>query len=190
MGTTLLPFDGFVSAALVSSFLSLVTVIGVRFDLIEVMSPGKSWFLYLASLSPVLGALFISILSSNQWSSIDTFNYRDWLVFILWIPIVEEIFFRLGLGRFLRKVAGDKLAVYGTALAFAMLHSGLIAFDFESVGVPLGPFLLSVACEILFIKTGRLCYSILFHMSCNSTVLVFTAWDARWLEWLNFLYIS
>ncbi len=108
---------------------------------------------------------------------------------IFWVPLVEEIVFRGGFGAALRRI-DPVWALWFSSVLFAAAHADpswarLIAGD---VGTPLGPFLLGLSCAGLFAATGRLGPAVALHAACNATVVIFAAGDARWLEWLGFLY--
>lgn len=110
---------------------------------------------------------------------------------VLWIPVAEELVFRAGIGEAFRRSSGS--AVWGSwfsALAFALVHGDpTLAHLMEGkVGLPLGPFLLGLLCEGLYARTGRILPVILLHAVCNATAALFAAGDARWLDWLGFLY--
>jgi membrane protease YdiL (CAAX protease family) len=117
----------------------------------------------------------------------------DWttqLAFILWIPFVEELVFRAGIGAALQKYAPGIWGMWFSALIFAWVHtspslSGLLA---GQMGLPLGPFFLGIICEYLRVAGGSLVPAIIFHMVCNSTVVAFTLVDPRWMDWLSWLY--
>ena len=113
------------------------------------------------------------------------------LAWILWIPPAEELVFRAGVGRLFRRLAGGSpWAAWFSALTFALVHAGptLARLLAGQVGAPLGPFLLGLACEALLAASGRLLPAVALHAACNATAAVFAAGDARWLDWLGFLY--
>ncbi len=104
------------------------------------------------------------------------------LAFILLIPPIEELVFRVGIGTVFRQRGGPLWGAWFSAIVFALAHTG------PSLGLPLGPFLLGLACEALYIRSGRLAPAVLFHAACNATVVIFALGDARWLQWLRLLY--
>lgn len=108
------------------------------------------------------------------------------LAFVLWIPLVEECVFRLGVGGFFRQRLGPFWGAYASALIFAMAHSGT---GWALPSVALGPFLLALLCEGLYVRTGRLAAIVSLHAACNASAIVFASLDARWLDWLQGLYL-
>jgi membrane protease YdiL (CAAX protease family) len=113
----------------------------------------------------------------------------DWLsqaAFILWIPVIEETVFRGGVSGVIGRYAPGIWGIWFSALIFAWVHS-MPTFS-QMAGVPLGPFLLGLICEYLRRAGGSLVPAIIFHMICNSTVVIFSLGDARWMSWLRLLY--
>lgn len=140
------------------------------------------------------GAIILSMSSRLFWgeAEISSVNKLTMFYTLIAAPILEEIIFRVGFGSYFRKIAGNLLGGYFSALLFSIMHSDPTFQRFLSgeAGVLLGPFLLGIICEYLFLKTGRLMPVVLFHMACNSTVVVFMLIDSRWLNWLRYLYIG
>jgi membrane protease YdiL (CAAX protease family) len=112
----------------------------------------------------------------------------DWsfLAFILWIPLIEECVFRLGFGGIVRQKLGLFWGSYGSALVFALAHGGISLWP----NLSLGPLLLGLGCEWIFIRTGRLSAAIAFHAACNGSAGIFSSLDSRWLQWLQLLYLK
>jgi membrane protease YdiL (CAAX protease family) len=114
------------------------------------------------------------------------------IAWILWIPVVEEIVFRVGVGNFFRKLGSISLGSYFSAIVFALVHSSLSLKNLFSLNffLPLGPLLLGLIAEFLYLKSDKKVFPIIaFHASCNLSVVVFSMFDARWLTWLRLLYI-
>ena len=136
----------------------------------------------------VLGALVISSFIGGRVSS--TVDWTTQLAFILWIPFVEELVFRAGIGAALQRYAPGVWGMWFSALIFAWVHtspslSGLLK---GQMGLPLGPFFLGLICEYLRVAGGSLVPAVIFHMVCNSTVVAFSLVDPRWMDWLSWLY--
>ncbi len=68
-----------------------------------------------------------------------------------------------------------------------MAH-GVGAWD--QLAVPLGPLLLGLACEGLYLISGRLTAAVALHAACNASGWIFAALDERWLDWLQHLYLK
>jgi membrane protease YdiL (CAAX protease family) len=109
------------------------------------------------------------------------------LGFVIWIPIVEEVVFRYGIGGWARQRLGNFWGAYASALVFAMAH-GSGAWD--QLSMPLGPLILGLCCEWLYMVSGRITAAMAFHAACNASGWIFAAIDERWLEWLQALYLK
>lgn len=150
------------------------------------------WHAYLPAAAVLLLALAAVVVSRVFVSGASYFQpSMQQIAWVLWIPFVEEIVFRLGTGAFFRRLGGKIWGSYFSAVVFAVVHtrptiSRIIAMQ---VGVPLGPLLLGFCCEALFLRYGRLAPLVLFHAACNATVVIFMVGDGRWLDWLGFLYM-
>ncbi len=93
-----------------------------------------------------------------------------------WVPIVEEVVFRKGVGPWLRRYSDSIwLGSYFSILLFSFLHvSPTVSRIFEGrLGLPLGPLLLGVSCELLYILTGRLAPCVVLHSVCNVVAVFF-----------------
>lgn len=177
--------------ALVHSALSLV-VLGLAWRqgrLGALLRPGPLWALIPAAV--VLVGSGLMILASRQSGTPEIGEASVPWAWILWVPVVEELVFRAGIGDAFRKTSGHVLwGSWFSALSFALVHTDptlarLGALDF---GLPLGPFLLGISCEALYVKTRSIIPAILLHAACNATAALFLKGDARWLDWLGFLY--
>jgi membrane protease YdiL (CAAX protease family) len=136
-----------------------------------------------ALLSRVLGGVTINAVSDSN-------THPTWAA-VIWVPLVEELVFRAGIGAVYRRLSQPIWAAWFAALVFALVHanptwSNLIH---GQVGLALGAFLLGLCCEYLMIKTGRILPCIAFHSACNATVMIFGILDKRWLDWLAPLYL-
>lgn len=112
------------------------------------------------------------------------------LMWILWVPMVEELVFRVGIGRWLRSWLGIFWGAWFGSVLFSLVHaaptfSNLMA---GQIGLPFGPFLLGLCCELLYMVSGRVWSIVALHAACNTTVVIFALGDDRWLQWLDFLY--
>jgi membrane protease YdiL (CAAX protease family) len=115
---------------------------------------------------------------------------NEQIVWILAVPWAEELVFRAGLGDVCRRFGGPVWGSWFSAIAFALVHAqptvaNLLAFK---VGLPLGPFLLALCCEALYVRSAKLLPGVAFHAACNASVVLFAYGDARWLDWLALLY--
>jgi len=109
---------------------------------------------------------------------------------VMFIPFVEELVFRVGLGGFLRRIGGNLWGGYFSAVLFSLAHSFP---TWERLmggqsGLVLGPLVLGIFLEWLWIKTGNFWAIWLFHAAANSTIFIFGRWDTRWFQWLDFLF--
>ncbi|WP_159455453.1 CPBP family intramembrane glutamic endopeptidase [Pseudobacteriovorax antillogorgiicola] len=153
---------------------------------------GGRWFWWLLALSPALLAAIVAGLSGLNYNKSIAPSLHQLLISVFWVPLVEELMFRLGLTDLLKAKSPVLFAGYGSGIIFALMHTGfswrhLVNLEF---GLPLGPLLLAWASSWLLWKTNRICFCVIFHASCNGTVAIFQYLDPRWLSWLNMLYIK
>ncbi len=100
-------------------------------------------------------------------------------------PLMEELFFRGFLYPVLARRLGLAVAVFLTALAFALLHGAQLMFSWGPVLVI---FLVGVVLTLVRAKTNSVAAGVLIHMAYNGTITVamFAATDGfRHLERLN-----
>jgi membrane protease YdiL (CAAX protease family) len=157
------------------------------------VSKTASRLVWLPHCFVILGCVVL-LLAANEFAdepkTIVSYTYSPTLT-IVWIPVVEEIVFRLGFGSWLRRIWSGWMGMYCSALFFAWMHSQptLERLSEGHLGLPLGPFVLGCFCEVIYKYSGRLGPAILFHGVCNATGWLFAAWDPRVLDWLAWLYI-
>jgi membrane protease YdiL (CAAX protease family) len=100
-------------------------------------------------------------------------------------PLMEELFFRGFLYPVLARRLGLPVAVFVTALGFALLHGAQLMFSWGPVLVI---FLVGMVLTIVRAKTNSVAAGVLIHMAYNGTITVamFAATDGfRHLEKLN-----
>jgi membrane protease YdiL (CAAX protease family) len=100
-------------------------------------------------------------------------------------PLVEELFFRGFLYPVLARSLGLPVAVFLTALGFALLHGAQLGFAWGPVLVIL---LVGIVLTMVRAKQNSVAASVLIHMAYNGTITVamFVATDGfRHLEKLN-----
>ncbi|MGB0049169.1 MAG: type II CAAX endopeptidase family protein [Terriglobales bacterium] len=100
-------------------------------------------------------------------------------------PLMEELFFRGFLYPVLARRLGLAVAVFLTALGFALLHGAQLGFAWGPVLVI---FLVGVVLTAVRAKTNSVAAGVLIHMAYNGTITVamFAATDGfRHLERLN-----
>ena len=110
---------------------------------------------------------------------------------VLIIPLVEEIVFRMGVTPFVSRFVGGWWALWFSAIIFSVAHTQpswerVVGFQ---IGLPIGPFLLAICCDIIVKRWGRIWPAVLFHSSCNATVYVFAKYNPSWLTHLGGLYM-
>ncbi len=155
--------------------------------------PAQRWA-YIPAVAIAVGAALLAATSAILMPPSESAPHQSASIavaFVVWIPLIEELVFRVGLGGVARAHLGNVWGAWLSAVAFAIVHTAptipnLVA---AKVGLPLGPFLLALACEALFIKTRRLWPIVLLHAACNGTVFIFSVLDSRWLHWLGLLYL-
>jgi uncharacterized protein len=122
---------------------------------------------------------------------IDTFfrtSTEAWALTIFGIvlaPLMEELFFRGFLYPVLKRGMGLTLAIFFTAVAFALLHGSQLMFSWGPVLVI---FLVGLVLTTVRAKTNSVSAGLLIHIAYNGTIsaLMFFATDGfRHLEKLN-----
>lgn len=151
----------------------------------------KKWAAYLPAAAVALfsvGAVSISRIGEGAAPAVNI--PIEHIAWVFWIPVVEELTFRVGFGNFFRKRYGIMLGAYLSAILFAFVHTlpSVDKIAAGAIGIPLGPFFLAMANEFIVVSTGRLKPAILLHMACNASVPIFLYFDPRWLKWLSALY--
>lgn len=161
----------------------------------------KKWLYYAPSLAILLGALILAGLSllfvqvgdgiaNDNVSSSEVLIY---ILFVVWIPPIEEIVFRVGIGNWLRSRGGLLWGSYFSAILFSLVHGSPSIQNLLQlkIGFPLGPLILGMFNEYLYLISGKKIGPIIcFHAVCNATALIFLFTDQRWLEWLGFLFLK
>lgn len=180
------------SAGIIHSLLAAITLLFYKQTPREttatwkILLPGTAILLVQAAL--VLFSLASSdfSLSGPSLENIDL-KYYAW---ITWIPIVEELTFRVGIGNFLKKKCGTVWGSYFSILIFCAAHSVALWNQPADLllKVPVGVMLLAISCEFIYGYTRSKLSIIWFHSACNLSGLIFLFLDKRWLDWLNFLY--
>jgi membrane protease YdiL (CAAX protease family) len=134
-----------------------------------------------------LGAAWLTRLLVDGAPAIDLEFDPRVLGFVLWIPIVEELVFRYGIGGWARQRLGIFWGAYASAVVFAMAHGN---GEWNQLALPLGPLLLGLCCEWLYVASGRITAAMALHAACNASGWIFAAFDERWLNWLKALYLK
>ncbi len=150
------------------------------------------WRVYLPSLIILIGVLGLALLTRLALpTATQQLISAEYLVFVLWIPIVEELVFRVGISAYFRKRLGIIWGCYFSALLFALVHTQptVAAWLNWQIGLPLGPLLLGLANEAIYVSSGRIIPAIVLHAVCNLTVVIFAIVDSRWLSWLSPFYL-
>lgn len=179
----LIPFNGWLAPAIVNS---IIVIIGYR-QLSAKLAP----FVYYLPALGLLAVYFVAVIISSTIgspSNKELASYHLWS--IVWIPIVEELLFRVIIGNYFRKLAGNFWGCYCSIICFSFVHSmptidRIISLD---IGLAISPLLLAIPCEYLHLKSKSIIPSILFHAVANSSVAIFMFYDNRWLSWLSLFY--
>ena len=151
----------------------------------------KSWLAYAPAVIILVGATFLGTLSTLGATEPHHGTISSPMAWIWLVPWAEEIFFRGGIGAIYRRALPGLGGLWLSAATFALAHAGMTMENLlhGQVGLPLGPFLLGLLCESVYLLSGSLLPAIAVHASANATVAVFQLLDPRWLEWLGLLYI-
>jgi membrane protease YdiL (CAAX protease family) len=196
LGWALSIFYAFLSHALAPGWFSIALLHSGAALLLWRFAPqlrvAARWSLgaYVPALLIAVGSLGLAWLSRTWMDGAPPLD-PSWdlrlLAFVIWIPLVEELVFRYGIGGWARQKLGAFWGAYASALVFAMAH-GSGAWD--QLAMPLGPLLLGLCCEWLYVVSGRLSATIALHAACNASGWIFAAIDERWLDWLQALYLK
>ncbi len=96
------------------------------------------------------------------------------LIFVaILAPILEEIFFRKLLCRYLLPL-GEGYAIVLSAAIFGLAHGNFFQFFYA--------FGLGLVFALVYVKTGKLVYSTLYHIAINLLGGVFAPWLIEWLD--------
>jgi hypothetical protein len=96
---------------------------------------------------------------------------------ILIAPVVEEMLFRGLLYHTIKRIGFPRIALWGTTLLFAAIHSNLLTF------LPL--FVLAVALTLLYEATDNLLSCILAHSLFNAANFVTLLYQSELERWLT-----
>lgn len=144
---------------------------------------------YLPAFAVFVVSLFLAFVKAETPYNYSYLSLKS-LITVIFVPIVEEICYRLGLSRLFQSIGGRFWGGYFSVLVFTTMH-GLPSIDRilnNQVGFFFGPFLLGIACELLFVWSKQLIPSILLHVACNSSAVVFSLAGGYWLTFFRFLY--
>lgn len=185
------PWLGVVAA---HAMLSLVLII-VRKPTREALrlagTPKIAWF---PGPMVLIGSYLLAIYTPSSGISYSPAGFSEvsyTVATVIVIPIVEEIVFRLGVTPFISRFVGGWWALWFSAIIFSVAHThpswerviGL------KIGLPLGPFLLAICCDLIVKRWGRVWPAVLFHSACNGTVYIFAKYNPSWLNHLGNLYM-
>lgn len=176
------------SAAIIHSIASVAVLLWVQ----KQHKPSKImyWHIWLPGTLVIFAQILLVALTyegSHVALKDIPLKYFGW---ILWVPIVEELTFRVGVGDFLKRRYGNMWGAYFSILVFCGAHSvaqwnAPLDILFK---VPMGVLLLAICCELIYHYTKSKIAIIYFHLACNLSALTFMLFDSRWLKWLVFLY--
>ena len=81
----------------------------------------------------------------------------------IFAPLTEELIFRGLLYRRMKSLLSVGWSVILSSLLFAVYHGNMIQIVFA--------FPMALVLALLYEKSGRFCYPLLFHMGCNLTAI-------------------
>ncbi len=191
--------EPWIAAATANTILALAVLVYLKFKLPSPQVPkyigvqlGRfSPLGYLPALLVISFAVTASLVSRHFGTPRSAGISFSQLAWITWIPVVEELVFRVGIGNFFRNRWPFVLATYLAVLTFSLAHS-LPTIDrilSLEISAPLGPLVLGIFCELIYVVSGKISHAIALHSACNATVVIFSILDARWLDWLGLLYL-
>jgi membrane protease YdiL (CAAX protease family) len=107
------------------------------------------------------------------------------------IPLAEELVFRMGITPFISRFSGARWGPWYSAIIFSVAHTNptLARWIGLKIGLPIGPFLLAICCDLIVRRWGRIWPATVFHAACNATVYIFGWINPSWLMKLDGLYM-
>lgn len=139
----------------------------------------------------ILFAVTGSLLSGDLRTELIKPDLFHWSLIFIWIPVVEELVFRLGLSSIIGKFLNPVWGSYFSVLIFSWLHSNPSIdhiFSGES-GLIAGPLLLGACCEGLKYSSGSILPAISLHIACNTSAILFIYGDGGWFKPFLSLYM-
>lgn len=178
------------AAALANSMFALLLLLYYRHHLMTLFWSRHACWLYFPSLAVLVFCGLAILVASHYGSPLRGEIAAQQYLWISWIPIVEEIVFRFGIGNWLRRLAGNFWGSYCSALCFALVHTLPLweRLSEGAIGIPVGVLLLGGMCEFLYVRGKSLMPCIALHVVCNSTVPLFLYFDQRWFDWLQIFF--
>ncbi len=156
---------------------------------IAILTAGPGW-LTLAATAATATAIWIPPALPGQ-PLVEPPTAFWWLGTVLLAPTLEELVYRGLVSPRLRDDCGNLAGSYFAAVLFAWVHTGPTLAGIlagHPGGVPLGPLLLALIADWLYLEFRSIWVPVAFHAACNATPAVFGALDPRWLRWLGELY--
>lgn len=151
----------------------------------------RVWFPWLPGLVVTLANLVVLALGIAAGRTPDFMSWVFVLV-VIWVPIAEEIVFRMGiLTALARRFRNPAMIVYLGALIFMLVHgtlsaSGLYVPSLHPAG---GAFLLGLLTGFIFIESRQqLAPAIFLHAACNATGYIFPWFSPDLIEPIRWLY--
>ena len=149
---------------------------------------------WLPGVVVLAGAYALAVYSPNDGAGYSAMGSADMAYMVATltvIPLVEELVFRCGVSPFLSRFMNGWWSVWFAAIIFSMAHTNptwnrLLALK---VGVPFGPFILALCCDMIVRRWGRVWPAVFFHSACNGTVYIFATINPSWLKRLGGLYM-
>ncbi len=180
-------------AATVNSIIAAIVIYVHRKELFSASSNLSKKYAFLDYTPLLIGAVCLALAVTSYamgHSQQLALHWEDWL-WVIWIPLVEELTFRVGFGEYFRRKLGRWWGSYFSVLLFCLAHT-MGAFFYEPLkwftAIPLGVLLLGITCEFLYVTRRKLTTIVLLHMTANFSVILFKWVDSRWLIWLNMFY--
>jgi membrane protease YdiL (CAAX protease family) len=156
---------------------------------------GTPLMAWLAGPLVLIGAFVLALSSPKSDVTPYSFSGSSEIFYVLAtltvIPLAEEMVFRMGMTPFLSRFAGNRWGPWYSAVVFSVAHThptwgrltGL------KLGLPIGPFILAICCDIIVRRWGRVWPAAAFHSACNATVYIFAWLSPSWLSKLGGLYM-
>ncbi|WP_424493748.1 lysostaphin resistance A-like protein [Salinimicrobium sp. GXAS 041] len=129
-----------------------------------------------------LDRIFSHTPANFSFNGFSTYRIYTSITALFIAPVLEETFFRKFLLRKLLQENGFLMALFTTSLLFSLIH-------WETPLNLIPAFLFGIISGIIYLKTGRIIYSMLLHFLYNAfglMLFIYADLHANWLNWLNF----
>lgn len=195
-----LRIDAWVAAALINTAIGVGTFWFWKKGYLNSNRPAsqfrmEGWRAYMPAVAVLIGTTLLTSISQaispNPGKTALLPNWTTILGWTIWVPLVEELVFRVGFGGFFRRLCGIAWGSYFSVALFSLMHTlpTMERLLSGEVGFTVGTLLLGTACELVWVFSRSFGAIFALHAVCNVTGVLFSVLDPRWLSWLSPLYL-